>query len=110
MEIEPEKLAKPPIHTIKLNSSSHCDAIAAGQCSCVILENDAQFQKGDCLVIELFKSSGILRQAHPISTQLYRIDYVLSGGGLKEGFVGLSISRVTDAQIHGILSLNGDAR
>lgn len=79
-------------HNIKLRKE-FCDAVLSGDKSFEIRENDRGYQKGDLVTFIPVDSLG-LPVYHPIENALYEITYVLSGFGLKNGFVALAISKI----------------
>ena len=76
------------IHELKIQEP-FADAIVSGDKNFEIRENDRGFQKGDLInfiCIDMFCSI-----PHQINEETYEITYVLSGWGLKDGFVVLGI-------------------
>lgn len=86
-----EFLEKPTTHTLKLEEC-FCEAVVTGKKSFEIRKNDRGFQPGD--TIEFIPVSNGHTAIHVISNHRYRITYVLSGWGLKNGYVALGIEEV----------------
>lgn len=84
-----DEAGKTKTHKLKLNID-FCDAILSGERTFDIQGNDQGFQKGDKIIFEPYKMSAPFIK-HPISEKVYVITYVLSGWGLKNGYVVLSI-------------------
>ncbi len=82
-------------HFIKLNIE-FCDAVLNGEKSFEIRENDRGYQKGDRIKFRPVKASSGETLTHPISLTEYEITYVLSGWGLKEGYVAFGINEVSE--------------
>lgn len=66
-----------------------------------ITENDKCYQKGDHIRFKANKEitygyGGKDKIAHEINKRMYEITYVLSGWGLKYGYVALGIREVRD--------------
>ncbi len=80
-------------HFIKLNIE-FCDAVLSGEKSFEVRENDRGYQKGDHIKFRPVKASSGEMLTHSISQTEYEITYVLSGWGLKEGYVALGIKEV----------------
>lgn len=87
-------------HEIKLDKE-FCDVVLSGEKNFEIRKNDRGYQKGD--MIRFIPTDGRRLQSdseyielfhHPISSKLYIITYVLSGWGIKEGYVALGITEV----------------
>ena len=81
-------------HELKLNIK-FCDDVLSGRKNFEIRKNNKHypFQIGDHIRFKpVEKASGYTYQAtHEISKKEYEITYVLSGRGLKEGYVALGI-------------------
>lgn len=83
------------IHSLKLNLD-FCDDVLSGRKSFEIRNNDRGFQRGDVIQFEPFEVIGtVFRPTHKIAECQFEIDYVLSGWGLKEGYVVLGIKKVS---------------
>lgn len=86
-------------HKLKL-LEQFCDDVSSGIKAFEIRENDRGFQTGDLILFEPYYPHGAtyeqIMNPHPIKDKTYRIVYILSGWGLKNGFVVLGIKEVTD--------------
>lgn len=86
-------------HKLLLNIES-ADAVMTGQKRFDIRKNDADYQTGDFIeyAVTDIDSDMTADKAeagmaeHALNGRLYRIDYILSGCGLENGYVALSIS------------------
>lgn len=80
------------IHDLKI-TEDFADAILSGDKPFEVRENDRGFQKGDIITFEVVERSGYRMPLfdHALNGKSYEITYVLSGWGLKEGFVALGI-------------------
>lgn len=79
-------------HQLKLRKS-YCDAVMSGEKNFEIRNNDRGFQKGDFIRFTAVENRAIAMPFfHPIQNNLYRITYVHSGLGMKEGYVALGIT------------------
>lgn len=83
------------IHEIKLDIE-FCDAVLNGEKTFEIRKNDRGYQKGDR--IKFAPVDGLIHAYHKVSKQEYEITYVLSGWGLKEGYVALSIKPLKERE------------
>ena len=82
------------IHQLKIKES-FADAVLRGDKTFEVRENDRGFQTGDFVMFTvLYNSDGLEMINHPLSKRLYEITYVLSGWGIKEGYVVFGIKRV----------------
>lgn len=79
-------------HRIKL-FLGFCDDVLSGNKTFVIHENDQGYQKGDRVVFQPYEPSDPFVK-HPISDKVYEITYVLSGWGLRNGYVVFGIREV----------------
>lgn len=82
---------KPTTHTLKLEEC-FCEAVVTGKKCFEIRKNDRGFQPGD--TIEFLPVNNGHPAIHVISNRRYRITYVLSGWGLKNGYVAFGIEEV----------------
>ena len=82
-------------HFIKLNIE-FCDAVLSGEKTFEVRENDKGYQKGDHIKFRPVKASSGETLTHSISQTEYEITYVLSGWGLKEGYVAFGIKEVSE--------------
>ena len=78
-------------HVLKLQKE-FCEAVYNGDKTFELRFNDRGFQKGDR--IRFVSMDGKERAYHPIDNDIYEITYVLSGWGLKDMFVALSIENI----------------
>lgn len=79
-------------HQLKLRES-YCDAVMSGEKNFEIRNNDRGFQKGDFIRFTAVENGSVaVSFFHPIQKYLYRITYVYSGLGMKEGYVALGIT------------------
>ena len=82
------------IHQLKIKES-FANAVLRGDKTFEVRENDRGFQTGDFVMFTvLYNSDGLEMINHPLSKRLYEITYVLSGWGIKEGYVVFGIKRV----------------
>lgn len=79
------------IHTIKLRED-FVDAILNGDKTFEVRLNDRGYQKGDTVKFSVVTAVGI-EFYHQINDVEFEITYVLSGWGLKEGYVAFAIMR-----------------
>lgn len=79
-------------HTIKLEEQ-FCDVVLNGDKRFEIRYNDRVYQKGDHVKFISVAKTG-LRTYHVIDSREYEITYVLSGWGIKEGYVAFGIKEV----------------
>ncbi|MBR1723580.1 MAG: DUF3850 domain-containing protein [Ruminococcus sp.] len=81
-------------HKLKLHIN-FCDDVLNGIKTFEIRENDRGFQTGDLILFEPFYPHGAtfeqIRNPHPIKEKMYRIEYILNGWGMKNGYVCLAI-------------------
>ena len=79
-------------HKIKI-MDVFADAVISGQKSFEVRLNDRNYQRGDYVVFTAVNESKV-NINHPINKEEYEITYVLSGWGLKDGYVAFGIKRV----------------
>lgn len=79
-------------HKIKIQEQ-FADAVASGEKTFEVRMNDRSYQRGDYVEFTVV-FEGHTMTNHPLSKQQYEITYVLSGWGLKEGYVAFGIKRV----------------
>ena len=84
------------IHELRI-SEIEFKAIEAGIVDFLIIENRG-FQKGDLIKFKVL--SDVLHRLLYTVDDLYEITYVLSGWGLKSGYVALGIRRSEEAETH----------
>lgn len=84
------------IHTLKIRES-FANAIVNGDKTFEVRENDRGFQKGDYVTFNAIGNIDNLNLSidHMITDKVYEITYVLSGWGIKEGYVVFGIKDVT---------------
>lgn len=82
------------IHRIKL-LETFADAVLDGRKNFEVRENDRGYQRGDLVEFLVINKLGN-RVNHPLNSKLFEITYVLSGWGIKDGWVVFGISRTTD--------------
>ena len=82
------------IHELTLKES-FCDAIYDGNKTFEIRENDRGFQTGDKVKFIPRALSGV-PMYHKIENKLYEITYVLSGWGIKEGYIVFGIKEINE--------------
>ena len=78
-------------HHIKI-AEEFADAVLSGDKCFEVRENDRGYQKGDRVCFRVVDKFGISLD-HPLNHVAYDITYVLSGWGLKEGYVVFGIAR-----------------
>lgn len=79
-------------HNLELNMD-FCDDVLIGKKTFEIRYNDRGYQTGDLIKFKAVDNSGNYI-CHEISDCTYRITYILSGWGLKDGYVALGIEEV----------------
>ena len=82
------------IHRIKL-LETFADAVLDGRKNFEVRENDRGYQRGDLVEFLVVNKLGN-RVNHPLNSKLFEITYVLSGWGIKDGYVVFGISRTSD--------------
>lgn len=81
------------IHELKI-LEQFADEIIAGNKMFEIRENDRCYQKGDYIRFTAVKGYLHEEVSHEINKRMYKIPYVLSGWGLKKGYVALGIKEI----------------
>ena len=81
-------------HNIKL-LESFADAVLSGDKTFEVRENDRGYQKGDRIQFRVVDKIGS-HIPHPIETITYEITYVLSGWGIKDGWVVFGIKELSE--------------
>lgn len=76
-------------HHIKIQQE-FADAIISGEKTFEIRMNDRGYQKGDLIRFQVVDGY-FPNTFHLLNDKVYEITYVLSGWGLREGYVGLAI-------------------
>lgn len=77
-------------HEIKLRLD-FCDAVMNGEKNFEVRNNDRGYQKGD--MVRFIPYDGYIPVRHDIENARFEITYVLSGWGLKDGWVAFGIRR-----------------
>ena len=83
------------LHKIKLREE-FCDAVLNGEKTFEIRFNDRGYQNGDHVKFISVTETG-LRAYHAIDSREYEITYILSGWGIKEGYVVFGIKEVEES-------------
>ena len=84
------------LHELKIEKPL-ADAVLDGRKTFDVRKNDQGFNAGDLVRFEVIKHGAAFTyrcEGHPLNGEMYRIGYVLSGWGLKEGYVAFSIMPV----------------
>lgn len=79
-------------HYIKIDNS-YADAVLEGRKNFEVRLNDRGYNSGD-YVCFLVMENGFRNFTHKLDGEVYRITYVHSGLGLKEGYVVFGIEKV----------------
>ena len=79
-------------HKIKIQDQ-FADAVLNEEKTFEVRLNDRNYQRGDYVKFNVV-FEGHEMTNHPLNKQLFKITYVLSGWGLKEGYVAFGIKRV----------------
>ena len=82
------------IHGIKL-LETFADAVLEGRKNFEVRENDRGYQRGDMVRFIVVDKTG-KRVKHPLESEIFVITYVLSGWGIRDGFVVFGISKTSD--------------
>lgn len=80
----------PKVHKIKLLENFARDVLE-GSKSFEIRENDRGYQTGDFVVFNVCDEHGVPMPRHILNDKIYEITYILSGWGLKDGYVAFGI-------------------
>lgn len=80
-------------HTLKILPDFWC-AVRCGDKTFEVRVNDRGFQKGDRLRLELYEPGTVQRNPPAIECD---VSFVLSGWGLKNGYVALGLQNVVEA-------------
>lgn len=67
------------------------DAVLDGSKTFELRKNDEGYKKGDIIKFNVIDDLKITIHSHRLNGKLYEITYVLSGWGMQDGFVALSI-------------------
>lgn len=81
-------------HNIKI-LRSFADAVLSGDKNFEVRENDRGYQKGDIVNFTVI-DKGICMNSHKLNTEFFEITYVLSGWGIKDGYVVFGIKRIEE--------------
>ena len=83
------------LHRIKL-SEDFAEAVLNGDKSFEIRKNDRGYQKGDTVVFTVVERDNPVFEVakHPLNGRLFEITYVISGWGLRDGYVAFGIRKV----------------
>lgn len=79
------------LHKIKIREEFADDVFSGNKCF-EVRENDRGYQKGDLIQFETVESMGLTRY-HKLNDVKFEITYVLSGWGIKNGYVAFGIRR-----------------
>lgn len=83
------------IHNIKI-LRSFADAVLSGDKNFEVRENDRGYQKGDTVNFTVVDRNGICMSLHKLNAEFFEITYVLSGWGIKDGYVVFGIKRIEE--------------
>lgn len=86
------KMAERARHKLKIKED-FANAIITGDKSFEIRKNDRGFQRGDLIEFVVVDDKGVAYH-HEIDKYLYKINYVMNGYGLKNGYVVFGIEDV----------------
>lgn len=84
------------IHNLKIKED-FAEAVFRGEKTFEVRENDRGYQKGDLIVFGAVDRDGE-KLEHEINYLTYEITYVLSGWGIQNGMVVLSIRRAEEVK------------
>ena len=90
-------------HTLKLREE-FWDAVVAGLKPFEIRENDRGFQRGDTVSFQLVDKLGLTKSTLN-EPQIFEITYVLSGWGIKEGYVAFGIQKIESVAVSSSLGI-----
>ena len=88
------------VHKIKV-LDVFADAIWSGEKTFEVRTNDRNYQKGDIVEFKVVYETALgARESlgHPLTGKRYQITYVLSGWGLKDGYVAFGIRLIQDGE------------
>ena len=95
------------IHFIKIKKQ-FADSILSGDKTFEIRKNDRAYQKGDEVKFTVLNEDGVeykkydvqtgIHCSHPLQDKVYEITYVLSGWGLKNGYVVFGIKESKESE------------
>ena len=81
------------IHHLKI-SDKFADAVLNGDKTFEVRYNDRGYNKGDKIVFTVVDSSFTYAVTHPLTDKMFEITYVLSGWGIKVGYVVFGIKSI----------------
>jgi len=84
-------------HEIKI-LESFADAVVSGEKTFEVRENDRGYQKGDRIKFEVKDKHSFTVYGHELTEHEYEITYVLSGWGIKDGWVAFGIKEVGEKE------------
>lgn len=87
------------LHKIKLKREFADDVLCGNKCF-EVRENDRGYQKGDLIQFKVVDSMTI-PQYHELNEVIFEITYVLSGWGIKDGYVVFGIRRADNKRKKG---------
>lgn len=82
-------------HNIKI-LRSFADAVLSGDKNFEVRENDRGYQKGDIVNFTVIDKNGTCMSTHNLNIEFFEITYVLSGWGIKDGYVVFGIKRIEE--------------
>ena len=77
-------------HEIKIGLD-FANSVLSGEKTFEIRRNDRGYQRGDAVVFRVVDRDWNELPEHPLNAEVYEITYVLSGWGLRDGFVAFGI-------------------
>ena len=80
-------------HEIKI-SDEFANAVASGDKTFEVRENDRGYQKGDLVKFTVIDNIKVPYVSHELHNMLFEITYVLSGWGIEQGKVAFAIKKV----------------
>ena len=83
-------------HELKIEEQ-FANAILQGDKNFEVRYNDRGYQKGDTVSFQVITEYKQKIYYHPLSGRVYAITYVLSGWGVKEGYVAFGIREIMEA-------------
>ena len=82
------------LHELKIDVA-FADAVVSGDKTFEVRKNDRGFQKGDHVRFQAVEDYWRHPAHHKINSREYEVTYVLSGWGLKDGYVVFGMREVT---------------
>lgn len=83
-------------HCIKI-LDTFADAVYRGEKTFEVRGNDRGYQRDDTVAFTVIRKDGTENIYHELYGRKYVITYVLSGWGIKDGYVVFGIKELTDA-------------